>query len=366
MTTTRPTAEERRELRRGWTTGACATAATKAAFQRLLTGTAPDPVEISLPKGERPAFALALDDAGDGWAKAGIVKDAGDDPDVTHGALIISRVCRAPSGNGIRFHAGDGIGTVTKPGLPLPPGEAAINPVPRRMMQAVVTELAQRFNAPIDVDIEISVPGGEALAAKTWNPRLGILGGISILGTTGVVHPYSCSAWIHSIHRGIDVARAEGLPRIAGATGSTSEAAVQKLYGLPDAAMIDMGDFVGGMLKYVRNHPIPDVVVAGGFAKMCKLAQGVLDLHSARSQVDFAWLASRCSGLGAADSMLADIRTANTAAEVLSHCQRADIDIAGAIARLARDTALKTLAGASVDVTTIVVDRAGNIIAKAP
>src|SRR5690606_15221399 len=189
-------------LRRGWTTGACATAATKAAYTALLTGGFPDPVAIRLPKGEEPAFALARETLGDGWASAGIVKDAGDDPDVTHGATVIATLRRGAAGSGVTFRAGEGVGTVTLAGLPVPPGEPAINPVPRRMMTEVVAALAAAHGDAGDVAIEVSIPGGEALAAQTWNPRLGIVGGLSILGTTGVVVPFSCAAWIHSIHRG--------------------------------------------------------------------------------------------------------------------------------------------------------------------
>lgn len=364
--TKRPTAEEKSELRRGWTTGACATAATRAAYELLATGTAPDPVGITLPKGERPAFALALEELGEGWARTGIIKDAGDDPDVTHGALIIATVRPAAAGSGIAFRAGQGIGTITKAGLPLPPGEPAINPVPRRMMRDAVAEAAARLGATPDVEIEISVPDGESLAAKTWNPRLGIVGGISILGTTGIVHPFSCAAWIHSIHRGIDVARAEGLERIAGATGSTSEAAAQARYGLADSAMIDMGDFAGGMLKYLRRHPVANVVVAGGFAKMCKLARGFLDLHSGRSQVDFDWLSGLAREIGGDDALCRKVRSANTAAEVLTLCNTAGLAIAPLIATRARETAVEVLRDAPVTIDIIVVDRAGNILAEVP
>ena len=220
------------------------------------------------------------------------MKDAGDDPDVTHGATIIATVRPQAAGTGVTFHAGEGVGTITKPGLPIAPGEAAINPVPRQMMRDVVAEICAEHLLPPDIAITISVPDGGALAVKTWNPRLGITGGLSILGTTGIVHPFSCAAWIHSIHRGIDVARALGTPRIIAATGSTSEDAARRLFDVPDTALIDMGDFAGGLLKYLRQHPVPHLVLAGGFAKFVKLAQGALDLHSARSQVDFDWLAN--------------------------------------------------------------------------
>ncbi len=237
-------------MRRGWTTGTCATAAAKAAFAALVTGEFPDPVEVTLPRGERPSFALALTRKEGSSATAGVIKDAGDDPDVTHGALVLATVRPGAPGAGVTFRAGEGVGTVTRPGLPVPPGEPAINPVPRRMIRDAIAEVAAAAGRAADAEVEIAIPGGEALAAKTLNGRLGIVGGLSILGTTGIVVPYSCSAWIHSIHRGIDVARAAGVTHVAGATGASSEAAVQKLYGLPEIALIDMGDFVGGMLKY--------------------------------------------------------------------------------------------------------------------
>jgi cobalt-precorrin-5B (C1)-methyltransferase len=346
------------ELRRGWTTGACATAATKAAYAALLTGEFPDPVTIKLPRGETPSFALALKERAEEWARAGIIKDAGDDPDVTHGAMVIATVRRG--GEGVRFKAGSGVGTVTKPGLPVPPGEPAINPAPRRMMTAVITELSGAHGVPAGVEVELSVPGGEAIAAKTWNGRLGIIGGLSILGTTGIVIPYSCSAWIHSIHSGIDVARATGLSHVAGSTGSTSEAAVRKLYKLPLEALLDMGDFVGGMLKYLRNHPVPRVTVAGGFGKITKLAQGALDLHSARSQVDFGWLAGAMP-----ERVRAQVRHANTAQEVEELARAIGFDLPSRVARAALGTVREALRGAPVEPDIVITDREGNIVGRA-
>ncbi len=352
------------ELRRGWTTGACATAATKAALTALITGEFPDPVGIILPKGEVPYFQLAYEGLGEGYAMAGIVKDAGDDPDVTHGATIISTVFPAPPGTGVVFRAGEGVGTVTRAGLPIPPGEAAINPVPRRMMTEICEEICAEYGLPADLVITISVPDGEEIAKKTWNPRLGIVGGISILGTTGVVHPFSCSAWIHSIHRGIDVARAAGQRHVLGATGSTSEDAAQAIYDLPDFAILDMGDFAGGVLKYLRDHPIDRLTIAGGFAKLTKLAQGALDLHSARSQVDMSFLAEIAEQAGAPGNLKDRILFANTAKEVLDMTKAIGIDIATPIAVKAKETALATLRGAPVDVEIIVTDRAGTTLAR--
>ena len=358
---THPRPEPGTALRRGWTTGACATAAAKAALTGLLTDTFPDPVSIELPKGQTPAFPLALEERGGGFARAGIVKDAGDDPDVTHGATVIARVSPNPDG-GIAFRAGEGVGTVTKAGLPIPPDEAAINPVPRRLIAEHLEAVSAEHGVPNDWTVEIAIPGGEALAERTWNPRLGIVGGLSILGTTGIVNPFSCAAWIHSIHRGVDVARAEGLTRILAATGSTSEASARAEYpDLPLVATIDMGDFAGGLLKYLREHPVPRLVLAGGFAKMSKLAAGALDLHSGRGGVDLAWLA----GL-APDGLRARIEAANTGAEALSIAGEAGVPLGQRVAELSRATALDTLRGAPVAVETIVTDRAGAIVGRAP
>ena len=339
------------ELRRGWTTGACATAAVKAAFAALRTGEFPDPVTITLPKGETPAFALALEGRGDGWAQAGIVKDAGDDPDVTHGCVVIATV--REKGSGVTFKAGNGVGTVTREGLPIPPGEPAINPAPREMMRAVIAELGGS-----NVEIEISIPNGEALAEKTWNPRLGIVGGLSILGTTGIVHPFSCAAWIASIHSGVDVARAMGLTHVAGCTGSTSEDAVRAHYRLPLEAMLDMGDFAGGLLKYLRDHPVARVTIGGGFGKMVKLAQGALDLHSGRSQVDLDWLA------GVAPEIPREkVLTANTAQQVLEIAD--GLGLANRVAALALGRVGHVLRGAPVAADVMIVSRQGVIIGHA-
>jgi cobalt-precorrin-5B (C1)-methyltransferase len=335
-------------LRRGWTTGACATAAAKAALTALTTGAFPDPVIVTLPKGQVVSFALALEERGDGWARVGIVKDAGDDPDVTHGATIIATVRLRDTG--VTFKAGEGVGTVTKPGLPIAPGEPAINPVPRQMMEAVCAELG------VGAEIEISVPGGKELALKTWNGRLGIVGGISILGTTGIVNPFSCAAWIASIHRGIDVARAAGFEHVAGCTGSTSEDVVQKHYGLPLEAMLDMGDFAGGLLKYLRVNPVSRITIGGGFGKMVKLAQGHMDLHSGRSQVDFAWLAERV------DQSLRDkVLSANTALEVL---ELAGLPLAQRIAEEALQHVQAVLQDAS-KADVMIISRDGKLIAHA-
>ena len=347
-------------LRKGWTTGACAAAGAKAAFEALLTGRFPDPVTIRLPRGERPSFVLAEQSLAADGAAAGIVKDAGDDPDVTHGVLVRTSVRMTRAGSGVSFKAGPGVGTVTRPGLPLAPGEPAINPGPRAMIADALADVAETHDVRTDAEVTVSIPGGEALAEKTWNPRLGIVGGLSVLGTTGVVVPYSCSAWIHSIHRGIDVARANGFTHVVAATGKTSEGAARDRFDLPLEAMIDMGDFAGGMLKYLRRHPVPRVTIAGGFAKMVKLAQGNLDLHSARSQVDFARLAETLAGVGGDGVQVSRARKANTAAEVLEIA--GTLPLAQAIAEDARMNAQQATDDAGT-IEIMVVGRTGQVLA---
>jgi len=338
-------------LRRGWTTGACATAATRAALEMLWGAPCPKSVDITLPKGETPEFAIAHADQGEGWAEAGVIKDAGDDPDVTHGAMIIARVAR--SNGGVVFRAGEGVGMVTMPGLPIAVGEPAINPVPRQMMQATVADTAERLGERPDIEITISVPGGAALAQQTWNPRLGIKGGLSILGTTGIVRPFSCAAWIASIHRGIDVARSADLRHVAGCTGATSEAVVQNLYDLPDHAMLDMGDFAGGLLKYLVRHPLPHITIGGGIGKMIKLAQGARDLHSGRSQVDFEGLAKALD--------MPDLKYMNTA---LQAYEEAGEKLAEWVAETAVEK-VRAMLPDEIGVDTVVIDRKGSILARA-
>jgi cobalt-precorrin-5B (C1)-methyltransferase len=351
-------------LRRGWTTGACAAAAARAAYAALLTGRFPDPVTIRLPRGQTPSFPLALAEHDDACARAGIVKDAGDDPDVTHGALVVAELAWAQPGSGITFRAGGGVGTVTRAGLPLAIGEPAINPAPRAMISETLADLAEANGAPPpDVTVTLAVPGGEALAEKTMNRRLGIHGGLSILGTTGVVVPYSCSSWIHSIHRGIDVARAAGIDHIAAATGSTSERAVQRLYELPEHALIDMGDFAGATLKYLRRHPVPWLTLAGGFAKLAKLAAGHLDLHSSRSSVDTGDLADMLAGLGADPATLIAARASDSAGVILDLAGERKNALAERVARQAREFALASLSGHTA-VEVAIVDRAGAFLAR--
>ena len=352
-------------LRRGWTTGACATAAATAAYQALLTGSFPDPVTITLPRGQEPSFSLKKKKITKTQATASIIKNAGDDPDITHGAEIVVTVALKNNLSGVFFHAGEGVGTVTRPGLALDIGEPAINPAPRAMIQSAIKNLAKKYTniTTQGISITISIPGGEELAKKTMNGRLGIKGGLSVLGTTGIVIPYSCASWINSIHRGVDVARAANIKHIAAATGSTSETAIQKMLNLPETALIDMGDFAGGLLKYLRQNPIERLTIAGGIGKLTKLAQGAMDLHSSRSEVNMNGLADMLVLLGAEGDTVTKSRKANTASEVLELAQKKNLALGHLIARQARETALATLSGGT-EINVMAFDRNGKCVGK--
>lgn len=352
-----------RPLKKGWTTGACAAGAASAAWRALLSGEFAPSVTIRLPRGDMPTFALATQILGQDFACVGIVKDAGDDPDVTHGLEIVVDVQKKRKGSGVTFAAGEGVGTVTLKGLPLDVGEPAINPGPRAQILAALQAVSLELDRtdPIDAHITISIPGGREVALKTMNGRLGIDGGLSVLGTTGVVVPYSCSSWIHSIQRGIDVARAQGLEHVLASTGRTSEQAASGALNMPQAALIDMGDFAGGLLKYVRANPVRQLTIAGGFAKLAKLSQGAMDLHSARSSVDFDHLADVLARVGAPREAVLEARRANTAQRVLELANDSIGELAHIVARQAREVAMATLAGGT-DVQVWVYDRTGNRI----
>ncbi|MCP1242646.1 cobalt-precorrin-5B (C(1))-methyltransferase [Acetobacter lambici] len=350
-------------LRRGWTTGSCATAAAKAAWLVLQGHEPPATVWITLPSGKNVTFSLCQYSGTPDAPCAAVIKDAGDDPDITHGAMVRCTVRAGVAGSGIVFKAGPGVGTITRPGLPLPPGEPAINPTPRAMIRTALTQ-ANHGLTP-DVEVTISIDNGQELAQRTLNGRLGIVGGLSILGTTGIVMPFSCSAWIESIHRGVDVARAEGLHHVLAATGNVSEKAGQALYGLPDVALIEMGDFAGGLLKYIRHHPVPRLSLAGGIAKMTKLGQGCLDLHSSRSRADMFALAQLAAQHGAPDGLPGLIQTCPTVAEAFLLTSNHNFPLGNLIAHKAWDVAHHTLHPAAVELDVLVFDRAGTLVGKA-
>ncbi len=357
------TSETPHPLRYGYTTGACATAASVAAAYQLLAKNVLDQIEIVLPRGQQAFFRLEYCRQTTMGAEAAVIKDAGDDPDVTHRALISAQVILSTV-TGVRFHAGSGVGTVTRPGLPIPVGEPAINPTPRRMMVEHLLKLAADHDYRGGFDVTIGVEKGAELASKTLNPRLGIVGGLSILGTTGIVRPFSCSAYIASIQQAINVAHANGLSHIAACTGATSERTMRTHYLLPDMALIEMGDFAGAVLKYLRRMPIAQLSVAGGFGKISKLAAGHLDLHSRHSSIDLALLAMEAAMLGADTALQQAMQAANTSQRALVLAHAARLPLGDRICVMARDQA-RAILPSEVAVEVWATDREGQPIGHA-
>lgn len=305
-------------LRRGYTTGACAAAAAAGAATLLITGERLPAVEIDLPAGFRHTFELT------GWQRTGshtascaTVKDAGDDPDATHLAWIEAAVSWRDQ-KGVEIDGGRGVGRVTKPGLPVGVGEAAINPVPRRMIQEAVTAVLEEHGAARGVRVVISVPEGESIALKTLNPRLGILGGISILGTRGVVTPFSTEAYKASVVQAISVAAAAGNRQIVLTTGGSSEKyAIAMFAELPEEAFVQMGEYVGFSLEHAKAYGLRKVTFVGMAGKFSKVAQGAMLIHSKNAPVDFGFLASVAGRAGASQEQVQEIAAANTASQVV-------------------------------------------------
>jgi cobalt-precorrin-5B (C1)-methyltransferase len=308
-----PEVARARGLRTGWTTGTCTSAAAKAAVMGLLHGSPPAEVEVRLPRGQRVSFAVADVDARQP-GRAAVIKDAGDDPDVTHLAHLTVTAVWLPDDRAsgtVELHAGAGVGTVTLPGLGLPVGAPAINPVPARMIRAAVAEVTRR-----PVALTVSVPDGEAMAARTSNARLGIIGGISILGTTGIVRPFSTASWRASVVQQVDVAAAQGLPHLVLSTGGRTDAAAHRLLpDLPPVCFVEVGDFTGIALRRAAAAGLTRATFVGMAGKITKLAAGVLMTHYRRSRVDGALLAEVARQTGAG----AEIEQAATATATARH-----------------------------------------------
>ncbi|MGG1575197.1 cobalt-precorrin-5B (C(1))-methyltransferase [Fictibacillus sp. NRS-1165] len=308
--------KDKKNLRQGYTTGACATAATKAALTALITGEPQSEATIYLPVKKFATFQMDSCFMRAGAVEAGTVKDAGDDPDATHQALIKSEVSWT-EGKEIILDGGVGVGRVTKEGLPVPVGEAAINPIPRKMIRETAKEVLDAFGVEKGIKIVISVPDGEEIAKKTLNGRLGIIGGISILGTRGIVIPFSSAAYKASIVQAISVAKASGCRHVVITTGGRSEKYGIKEYPeLPEEAFIEMGDFVGFTLKECKRQGMEHISMVGMMGKFSKVAQGVMMVHSKSAPIDFGFLSSVAERAGASEELVQQAKEANTASQV--------------------------------------------------
>lgn len=314
----------KKNLRSGYTTGACAAAAVKGAALMLRDLALCNEVTIDLPAGFSATFQLHGQSYSLHEASCFVVKDAGDDPDVTNGAEVHAAIQQTlpplHAGEGMPFiiEGGTGIGRVTKPGLAVPPGEWAINPVPRRMIQQALDSVLPEFrNHDAEFKVIISIPDGEERAKKTLNARLGITGGLSILGTSGIVRPISAKAWTDTIDAALDVAKACGCGTVILSTGRSSEmAAQQHLPPLPEEAYIMMGDHVEYALQACAKRGFMEPVIACQFAKLLKIACGHENTHAAASELDLAVLLTWAEEANFPPEKLAIIEHANTAREI--------------------------------------------------
>jgi cobalt-precorrin-5B (C1)-methyltransferase len=320
-----------KSLRHGYTTGACAAAAASGAALMLKEQRVVDAVELFLPAGFSATFALHGQRFDRTSSTCYVVKDAGDDPDVTNGAQVHAEVALAHEGE-VVIRGGTGIGRVTKPGLAVPVGGAAINPVPRRM----ITEAIRSVFPSGALHVTISIPDGEERARRTLNERLGIVGGLSILGTTGIVRPISHKAWTDTLDAALDVALACGCRAVVLSTGRTSEMAAQGEMRLPDEAFIMMGDHVTYALEAVHKRGISQVVLAAQFAKLVKIAAGHPCTHAVDSRLELAEIAGWGREAGLDEGAAKTIELANTAREVFEAAPDGPLVAAVAARALAR------------------------------
>jgi cobalt-precorrin-5B (C1)-methyltransferase len=310
---------EKRSMRTGYTTGASAAVATNASLRLLLFGEKVKEATVLLPNKKLALLKIAwsrLDP--DGSATATVIKDGGDDPDVTNGAEICSTASLTRDAGILTVEGGIGVGRVTKPGLGLEIGQPAINRVPKKMIEQVSFEIAAEVLKNSGIKITISVPDGEQIAKKTDNPRLGIIGGISILGTTGIVFPYSTASFAASIKQSIDVAVAMGTCTVILSTGSTSEDYAKIMFGsaLPEHSFIQIGDFVGYAIRQCAIKKISKAVITGFIGKLTKMAMGVSQTHVKGSHVDLQFMAALATECNLPPDAIAEIEKANTARHV--------------------------------------------------
>ena len=348
---------ETEKLRTGWTTGTCSAAAAKAAATALVTGEPQGKVEIKLPrKGEerRVGFDVERCEVGDSWTEAVVVKDAGDDPDVTDGAHMTARVSWREE-PGIELDRGEGVGRVTRPGLGLEVGGPAINDVPRRMIQYSVEETLDPDER--GVRVEIRVPGGEAMAEKTTNARLGIIGGISVLGTTGIVRPFSTASWRASVGQAVDVMGAQDNGTFVLSTGGlTEKAAMRLLPDLEEICFIEVGDFTGHAMKKGLENGMRRVFFVGMAGKISKLAAGVMMTHWTRSRVDNELLAEITREAGGGEELTLQMHDANTARHAYELWRDAGLNRACNLVCERAAECLNEYAGGGIEVHVILVD----------
>lgn len=308
--------EQTKKLRTGFTTGTCSTAAAKAGILSIINQKKIESVDVILPKGNSITIKIEKCEFSNNSAKCSVIKDGGDDPDVTHGAEIIVDVGFTTNVNQIEITGGIGVGVVTKPGLGLEINKHAINPIPKKMITENVSSIAQKILKENGIKATISVPKGKELATKTDNPRLGIIDGISILGTSGIVIPFSTAAFAASVRQNLDVSLAMGNDVVVLTTGGRSEEYAKKIIDLPEHCFVQMGDFSGYTIEQCKKKEIKKAYVIGFIGKLAKMAAGVKQTHVKGSKVNTSFLSEIAKKCNADEKTIQSIINANSARHV--------------------------------------------------
>jgi cobalt-precorrin-5B (C1)-methyltransferase len=355
---------DKKKLKTGFTTGTSATAAAKAALLSIINQTKFENIDVKLPKGKFIKIPIHLCEFEKNKARCSVIKDGGDDPDVTHGAEIIVDLSLTENKNEIEIDGGEGVGIVTKPGLGLEINKAAINPVPKKMINENLTEAAGNLLLEKGIKIIISVPKGKELGPKTDNPRIGILHGISILGTSGIVIPFSTASYAASIRQNLDVAIAMGNDTVVLTTGGRSEDFAKKIIDLPEHCFVQMGDFSGYTIQQCSKKNIKKAYVVGFIGKLAKMAAGVKQTHVKGSKVNMKFLSELAGNCGANEIIIEKILKANTARHVSEIIK--ENKIMGFFEQICEKTykQMKKHSEEKISLDVILFDFEGNILAK--
>lgn len=306
-----------KRLRYGYTTGSCATAAAKGAVSMLLSGQKLERIGIDTPKGWPLTIELFDCEIGDGWASCSVIKDGGDDPDITNGVKIFVKVT-AKHEPGIAFKGGRGVGKVTLKGLSLPVGEPAINPVPREMITREIMKVMKEYGVEGGYEVEVSIPDGEALAKRTFNPKLGIVGGLSVVGTSGIVEPMSEEALKESMRLELSMLKAKGVDAIIFVPGNYGKDFVESLH-LDTDVLVKTSNFIGFMLEEAERMDFKKILFVGHLGKLVKVAGGLFNTHSAVADGRMEILAAHCALLGGSQACVEKIMNSTTTDEATDY-----------------------------------------------
>ena len=355
---------KKEKLRTGYTTGTSATAAAKAALLSIINQTKIENIDVKLPKGNFIKIPIYLCQFDENRSKCSVIKDGGDDPDVTHGAEIVVDLSFTDKINEIEIDGGEGVGIVTKPGLGLELNKAAINPVPKKMINENLKEIIDKYLLKKGIRVIISVPKGKELGPKTDNPRIGILNGISILGTSGIVIPFSTASYAASIRQNLDVAIAMGNDIVVLTTGGRSEDFAKKIVDLPEHCFVQMGDFSGYTIQQCARKEIKKAYVVGFIGKLAKMAAGVKQTHVKGSKVDMNFLADLARKCNANERIVESIKMANTARHVSEIIIENNVN--GFFKEICNETYkhMRKHSGEKVPLDVILFDFDGNILAR--